>query len=97
MRIIPKNWPADLSLPPPIPKHWFEGHKWISEHVGELREKYPDQWVAVFHGEVIAGGKNAGEVLRLAQEKTGERDIAMDLVETERKSYSPGRVLRDRS
>jgi len=97
MRIIPKNWPKDIPIPPPTPKHYFEDQRWISEHILELIEKYPDQWVAVFHGEVIAAGKNLGEVERLAHEKTGERDIATRLIESGRKFYSPWRVLRDQT
>lgn len=88
MRIIPKNWPAGVPLPPPIPKRWFEDSKWLSEHAHELAQQYPDRWVAVFNQEVVAAGKNAGEVLRLAQEKTGEREIVIDLVSPTRKFYS---------
>lgn len=94
MRIIPKNWPKDLPIPPPTPKHYYEGHKWISEHMRELKEKHPDQWVAVFNGEVLAAGKDAGEVMRVAKEKTGgERDIAIRLVEATRRFYPRRRIL----
>jgi hypothetical protein len=93
----PKNWPKDVPKPPPVPRRWFEDMQWMSEHILELTEQYPDQWVAVFHGKVVAAGKDAGQVQRLAQEKTGERDIAMDLVETGRKFYSPWRILRDQA
>ncbi len=95
MMRVPPNWPKDVPIPPPIPKRWSEDQKWISEHHHELAEKYPDQWVAVFNGEVIAAGKNLGEVEKVAHEKTGERDIATRLVESGIKFYSPWRILRD--
>jgi len=88
MRIIPKNWPADLPIPPPIPKRWFEDEKWFMQHSSELAQQYPDQWVAVFNKQVIAAGKNASEVLRLAKEKTGGREIVIDLVSPTLKFYS---------
>jgi hypothetical protein len=58
------------------------------QHSHELAQQYPDQWVAVFNKQVVAAGKNAGEVLQLAQEKTGEREIVMDLVSPIHKFYS---------
>jgi hypothetical protein len=85
---IPKNWPADEPVPPPIPKRWFEDEKWFMQHSSELAQRYPDQWVAIFNKEVIAAGKNLAEVERVAQEKTGERDILVDLVTPTRKFYS---------
>ncbi len=91
MRIIPRDWPRDVPVPPPIPKRFFEDHKWLVEHSPDLAGQYPDQWVAVHDRKVIAAGKDAGQVLRSAQEITGERDVAMDLVSTTRKFYSPRR------
>jgi hypothetical protein len=82
-----------VPIPPPTPKRWFEDHKWISEHHRELVEQYPDQWVAVFKGEVISAGRVLAEVERTAEAKTGERNVAIDLVEAGIKSYSPWRGL----
>jgi hypothetical protein len=83
----PKNWPKEVPKPPPIPRRYFEDEKWFDQHENELAQQYPDQWVAVFHGKVIAAGKIAGEVQRLAHEKTNEHDIFIDLVTPTRKSY----------
>ncbi len=84
----PPNWPKDVPKPPPIPKRWFEDEKWMNEHLRELREQYPDQWVAVVNGKVVAAGKNLAEVERLAEERTGEKEFPVRLVEATRKFYS---------
>lgn len=86
-RRIPKNWPKDVPIPPPIPKRYFADEQWFADHSHELAQQYPDQWVAVCNGEVIAAGKVLGEVRRLAQERTGEREIVIDLVSPTRKFY----------
>ena len=91
MRIIPRDWPRDVPVPPPIPKRYFEDEKWLREHRNELAEQYPDQWVAVFHQRVVAAGKDLGEVRRAAHEQTGERDVVLDLVSPTRMFYSPQR------
>jgi hypothetical protein len=88
MMRYPPNWPKDLPKPPPISKQYFEDEKWMSEHSRELQEKYPDQWVAVVKGEVVAAGKNLAEVERLAEERTGEKEFPVRLVEATRKFYS---------
>ncbi len=86
-RIIPKNWPRDLPVPPPIPQQYFKDRRWMMEHHQELVEQFPDQWVAVFKAKVVAAGKDLSEVVRVAHEVTGERDIATHLVEATRMFY----------
>ena len=93
MLTIPSDWPEDVPVPPPIPRHYFEGSEWIGEHMAELRRQYPDQWVAVYNGEVIAAGTNLGEVERVAHAKTGERDIAIELIESGVRFHSGLRIL----
>jgi len=81
MRKIPKHWPKDVPIPPPIPKRWFEDERGLFEHIDDLKKQCPDQWVAVVNKEVVASGKNLAEVERLAEEKTGEKEFPVWLVE----------------
>jgi hypothetical protein len=89
----PKNWPEGVPKPPPLPKRWFEDEQWFMQHSSELAQQYSDQWVAVFDKQVIAAGKNASEVLRVAKEKTGGREVVIDLVSPTLKIYSPQHCL----
>jgi hypothetical protein len=42
----------------------FEGNlKWIDEHYDALKNKYPDQWVAVFNKKVVGNNKNLKKVI----------------------------------
>lgn len=44
-----------------------EGIKWLREHTQELQEKYPDMYVAVYQGKVIAADKEFGKVYEKAK------------------------------
>jgi hypothetical protein len=56
-----------------LPKSYLEDEKWADEHMGELIEKYTNQWVAVVNQEVVCVGKNLAEVQRVARQKAGDR------------------------
>jgi hypothetical protein len=38
-------------------------HVWVSKNMGILLEKYPDQWIAVKNGQVIASDPDFGGLL----------------------------------
>jgi hypothetical protein len=47
----------------------FEGNlKWIDEHYDALKNKYPDQWVAVFNKKVVGNNKNLKKIIRKLKE-----------------------------
>ena len=87
MRPMARKGTAAVPAPPHIEMRYFDDQKWISEHAQELTEQYPDQWIAVYNKEVVTAGKDAGEVLRSAKEKTGGRDIALELLSSIRMLY----------
>lgn len=95
MQVVPSDWPEELPLPPAIPRRHFEDTDWIAAHLPELRRSYPDQWVAVYRGEVIAAGKDLAEVERVAHERTNERDIAIELVQSDIRFHLGWRLLPD--
>ena len=93
MRIVPRDWPMEVPVPPPIPKRYFDDEWWISEHMHDLQQCYPDRWVAVVNGEVAAAGEVPADVERLAEEKTGEREFPVWFIQPESGYHSHCRVL----
>ena len=45
--------------PPRLSRQFLRDRKWVSEHMEELIEKYPNQCVLVQKGKVIAHGDEA--------------------------------------
>jgi hypothetical protein len=37
----------------PLPARFGEDERWLFEHLAELTEEYPDQWVVVYKKQVI--------------------------------------------
>jgi hypothetical protein len=44
-------------------------HIWFSQQYEELKKKYKEEWVAVFHKQVIDHGKNLDTLLRRLRKK----------------------------
>jgi hypothetical protein len=40
----------------PLPARFREDERWLFEHVAELTEQYPDQWIAVYKKQVVGTG-----------------------------------------
>jgi len=40
----------------PLPVRFREDEHWLFEHMAELTEQYPDQWVVVYRKQVIGTG-----------------------------------------
>ena len=60
----------------------IEDLKWIGEHYSDLQRKYPDMYIAVRGGKVLAAGKKFGEVYDKAKKLVGEKDFAIDYMLT---------------
>ncbi len=56
--------------------------KWIGEHYAELQKKYPDMYIAVKGGKVLAAGKKFGDVYDKAKKLVGENNFAIDYMLT---------------
>jgi hypothetical protein len=48
--------------PPRLSRQFLRDMQWVADHMNELVEKYPNQWIAVHKGEVIAQGEEAFDV-----------------------------------
>jgi len=46
--------------------------EWLNAHYSELQKAYPNMYVAVKEGKVVAYGKDFGKVYDEAKEKVGE-------------------------
>ena len=66
----------------PVPPEYMRDSEWISAHIDELTEQYPDQWISVVDGQVIAASKDGGLVQRKTREETGRRQFPMWLCQT---------------
>jgi hypothetical protein len=53
--------------------------EWLNSHYSELQKIYPNMYVAVKDGKVVAYGKEFGKVYDEAREKVGENFI-MDYI-----------------
>jgi len=65
----------------------FESNfKWIDKHYEALKNKYPDQWVAVFNKRVVGNHKNLKNVIRRLKESFPEDydHIAVEYISTKK-------------
>ncbi len=66
----------------PLPsKQYTRDAQWIIRHGEELSIKYPNKWVAVHKGRVVAVGDDLGSVKSAAQQETGAIDIPVQLID----------------
>lgn len=67
------------NLPKPsIP--YLRNSEWIYEHIDELTQRFPNQWIAVHNGAVIASGPDLSAVTRDAELVAPELEIACHFV-----------------
>jgi hypothetical protein len=53
---------AAIPTPPPLSESYVRDRKWLQENLASLVNKYPDQWIAVLGGRVVAAARGLGEV-----------------------------------
>jgi len=65
----------------------FEGNlKWIDKHYEVLRNKYPDQWVAVLNKRVVGNHKDIKKIIRKLKESFPQNydHIAVEYISTKK-------------
>lgn len=66
----------------PLPSaQYTRDYRWIARNYKKLSVKYPNKWVAVHGGRVIAVGDDLGTVEAAAQKKTGAKEIPVQFVD----------------
>lgn len=66
---------------PPTPKEYWDDRDWVHEHISEITEQYPNQWIAVVDKQVVAAGKVIAEVRNEAEQKTGRKHFPVIFAE----------------
>jgi hypothetical protein len=75
----------------PLTRQYLEDEKWVNDHIVELTRNYPDQWIAVLKGRVVAAGKDRSEVERLGQQvakEAGQAYCLYELIESRFRFYT---------
>ena len=69
------------NLPIPLPSaEYLANSRWIQDHLDELVRQYPDQWIAVAGGQVLAAGPDLGQVRRQARQKCSSPEVACEFL-----------------
>jgi hypothetical protein len=66
---------------PPIDPRYFQDLDWAYAHYNRLAAAYPNQWVAVVNGRVVAASLDLGVVEEEALQVAGRTDVAILFVE----------------
>src|SRR5438105_1053778 len=65
----------------PVPsRHFIENCDWIDAHMIDLIQKYPNQWVAVHSGRVLAADPDRGVVSAHARQCAAPEEITYDFI-----------------
>jgi hypothetical protein len=68
---------ADIPLPSPA---YLANDSWIEAHLDRLARDYPEQWVAVDRGRVLAAGPDLGRVTEEANRAGASPDAAFEFI-----------------
>ena len=66
---------------PPLDPQYLRDMDWAYAHYAELERAYPNQWVAVVEGRVVAAGPVLADVRAGAAKFTDRGDVAVLFVE----------------
>ncbi len=77
MPILSTKEAEGMKLPRTGPQEYWEDSKWAYEHMNEISEKYPNQWVVIFNKKVIAASRSGSEAEQIATEKVGDQGFVI--------------------
>jgi len=70
-----------------LPKRFWDDSKWAHQNFGRLQDKYENKWVAVYNKRVVAVAEGPMDARKLAQKKTGVKEIPVVFVESGHNLY----------
>lgn len=70
-----------------LPKRFWEDSRWAHKHLGELQNRYTNKWVAVVNKKVVGVGENGDIARKIAEKKTGVKNIPVVFVESGHNLY----------
>lgn len=79
-----------------LPKRYFQDRQWIDDSILELTRQYPDQWIAVLNGKVVAAGKNLRAVIEEGRREADEEGCGQcvyDFIEAKVRFYAGPSVV----
>lgn len=62
-------------------RQYMENWHWIEEHINELIDQHPNQWVAVHGGRVLAADHERGRAAEIARRAAEAEDIVVHFVD----------------
>lgn len=74
--------------PEPLSPQYVRDRQWLDNHIRELTDKHPDQWIAVLNEEVVAIGKDRNEVQRVMEQRYPNSEPVVWLLEATVRVYS---------
>ncbi|MBI3920068.1 MAG: hypothetical protein HY318_01525 [Armatimonadetes bacterium] len=77
----------EMMTPRKIPEYYWDASDWVGQHSIDLQREFPDHWIAVFDGQVVAAGKDLGEVRDEAEQETGVEDFYVEFIEGKPRFY----------
>jgi hypothetical protein len=72
--------PASVQPPSPSPQYWID-RRWIHDHYARLVADYPNEWIAVHLGQVLAAGPDLGIVEDAARSVCTRADIVFQFID----------------
>ena len=60
---------------------YMAGSRWIRDHLDELVRTYPNQWIAVFHDQVVGANPDLGIAAAQAEKAAPAADIAYHFID----------------
>lgn len=73
-----------------VSKEFWDDWRWGHAHHTELLKEHRDEWVAIFHKEVVASGINLAQVEKKAKEKTGTEQLPVLFIDCGEHLYGQG-------
>lgn len=77
MPVLSAKEAQGMRLPPLGPKEYWENSEWAYEHMNEISEKYPNQWVVIYDKKVVAASTSGSEAEHIATEKVGNQEFVI--------------------
>lgn len=77
MPVLSAKEAQGMRLPPPISQEYWENSEWAHEHMNEISEKYPNQWVVIYDKKVVAASTSGSEAEHIATEKVGNQEFVI--------------------
>ena len=77
MPILSAKEAAEIKLPSPVSKEYWEDSEWAHEHMNEITAKYSNQWVIIYNKKVVAASTSGSEAEQIAREKVGDQEFVI--------------------